>query len=130
MCSAYSHSPRLRKGIKRILQNLSRHWRRRSGKRYYFIFQELSVRALADGKNFHLPFRKSEDTAEDNVVSAANKARRILFYLKRSFAALAPRIFLRLHKTFIRPHLEYAIQATHPIKAATQRHWKRCKSLL
>ncbi len=39
----------------------------------------------------------------------------MLFYLKRSFAALTPSIFLPLYKTFIRPHLEYAIQATHPI---------------
>ncbi len=52
---------------------------------------------------------------EDNVVSAANKARRMLFYLIRPFAALTPSIFLPLYKTFIRPHLEYAIQATHPI---------------
>ncbi len=54
-------------------------------------------------------------SAEDNVVSAANKACRVLFYLKRSFAALTPSIFLLLYKTFIRPHLEYSIQATHPI---------------
>ncbi len=54
-------------------------------------------------------------SAEDNVVNAANKARGMLFYLKRSFAVLTPSIFLPLHKTFIRPHLEYAIRATHPI---------------
>ncbi len=45
----------------------------------------------------------------------------MLFYLKRSFAALTPSIFLPLYKvfsshcTFIRPHLEYAIQASSPI---------------
>ncbi len=54
-------------------------------------------------------------SAEDNVVSAANKASWMLFYLKRSFATLTPSIFLPLYKTFIRPHLEYAIQATHPV---------------
>ncbi len=54
-------------------------------------------------------------SAEDNVVSDANIARRMLFYLKRSFAAVTPSIFLPLYKTFIRPHLEYAIRATHPI---------------
>ncbi len=54
-------------------------------------------------------------SAEDNVVSAANKARRMLFYLKRSFAALTPSIFLPLYKTFIRPYLKFSIQATHPI---------------
>ncbi len=39
----------------------------------------------------------------------------MLFYLKRSFAALTPSIFLPLHKAFFRPHLEYAIQASSPI---------------
>ncbi len=39
----------------------------------------------------------------------------MLFYLKRTFAALTPSIFLPQYKTFIRPHLEYAIQAAHPI---------------
>ncbi len=65
---------------------------------------------------FNLKFHhKFHHSAEDNVVSAANKAHRMLFYLKRSFAALTPSIFLPLYKTFIRPHLEYSIQATHPI---------------
>ncbi len=54
-------------------------------------------------------------SAEDNVVSATNKAHTMLLYLERSFAALNLSIFLPLYKTFIPPHLEYAIQATHPI---------------
>ncbi len=37
------------------------------------------------------------------------------FYLKRSFATLTPSIFLPLYKTFILPHLEYAIQPSSPI---------------
>ncbi len=55
-------------------------------------------------------------SAEDNVVSSANKALGMLFYLKRSFAALTLSIFLPLYKTSIRPNLEYDIQATHPIQ--------------
>ncbi len=47
-------------------------------------------------------------------MSAAHKGLRMLFYFKRSLAALTPSIFLPLYKTFIRPHLENAIQATHP----------------
>ncbi len=35
------------------------------------------------------------------------------FYLKRSFAALTPGIFLPLYKIFIRPYLDYAIKASH-----------------
>ncbi len=38
----------------------------------------------------------------------------MFFYLKRSFAALTPSIFLPLYKAFSRPHLEYAIQASSP----------------
>ncbi len=44
----------------------------------------------------------------------ANKARRMLFYLKRSFASLIPNIVLHLYKTLVRPRLEYAIQTTQP----------------
>ncbi len=54
-------------------------------------------------------------SAEDNVVSAASEARRMLLYLKRPFATLTPNIALPLYKAFIRPHLEYAIQASSPI---------------
>ncbi len=39
----------------------------------------------------------------------------MLFYLIRSFAARVPSIFPPLYKMCILPHLEYAIQATHPI---------------
>ncbi len=48
-------------------------------------------------------------SAEDDVVSAAIKAQRMLFYLKRPFAALIPSDLRPLYGIFIRPHLEYAI---------------------
>ncbi len=54
-------------------------------------------------------------SADDNVARATKKSRGMLFYLKRSFAALTPSILLPLYKAFIRPHLEYAIQASSPI---------------
>ncbi len=38
-------------------------------------------------------------SAKDNVASAANKAHRMLNYLKRSFVARTPKIFLSLDKT-------------------------------
>ncbi len=48
-------------------------------------------------------------------LSAANKAHKMLFYLKRSFTALTPpSIFLALYKTFIRPHLEYTFRRPIP----------------
>ncbi len=45
-------------------------------------------------------------SADDNVARATKKARGMLSYLKRSFAALPPSIFIPLYKAFIRPHLE------------------------
>ncbi len=39
----------------------------------------------------------------------------MLFCLKQSFATLTPSIFLHLYQVFIRPHLEYAIQASSTI---------------
>ncbi len=54
-------------------------------------------------------------SVEDNVVSATNKAHSMLCYLKRTFAAPTPNIFLPLYKTLIRPHFEYSIQSIHPI---------------
>ncbi len=53
-------------------------------------------------------------SADDNVARATKKARRMLFYLKRSFATQTPRVFLLLYKAIIRPHLEYAIHASSP----------------
>ncbi len=47
-------------------------------------------------------------SAEDNVVSTTNKVLRVVFYLIRPFAILTPTIFPPI---FIRPQLEYAIQA-------------------
>ncbi len=43
----------------------------------------------------------SDFSAEDNFASATNKAGRMLFYLKKSLAALTPSIFLPLYKIYI-----------------------------
>ncbi len=54
-------------------------------------------------------------SAEDNVVGAANKARRMLLFLKRFFTTITLRIFLPFYTIYFRPHIEYAIQASNPI---------------
>ncbi len=54
-------------------------------------------------------------SADDNVACATKKASGMRFYLKRSFAPLTPSMFLPVYKTFIHPHLEYAIQESSPI---------------
>ncbi len=53
-------------------------------------------------------------TPSDIVLAAANKARGMLYFLKRSFTCLAKEIFIPLYSALVRPHLEYAIQANCP----------------
>ncbi len=68
-------------------------------------------------------------SADDNVDCTTKKARGMLFYPKRSFAALTPNIFLPLYKAFIRPHLEYAMQATSPILSRDRQALKSVQKL-
>ncbi len=77
------------------------------------MFQGVSGHLLNKYGSFD--FLNTRLSAEDNVVSAANKARWMLFHLKRSFEALTPYFFLLLYKAFNRPRLQYSIQVTHPI---------------
>ncbi len=53
-------------------------------------------------------------TPSANVLAAANKARRMLYFNKRSFTCLTKEIFVPLHSALVRPHLENAIQANCP----------------
>ncbi len=45
---------------------------------------------------------------------AVNRARRILFQLRRGFAVLTPEIFRPLYLALVRPILEYGQQASSP----------------
>ncbi len=49
-----------------------------------------------------------------NVLAAANKARGMLYFLKRSLTCLTEEIFVPLYSVLVRLHLEYAIQANCP----------------
>ncbi len=69
-------------------------------------------------------------SSEDNVVSAANKARGMLFYLKRAFAALTPVFFSPCTKPLSDHTWNMLSRQPIPSYAATQKRWKRCKSLL
>ncbi len=53
-------------------------------------------------------------TLAANVLTAANKARRMLYFIKMSFTCLTKEICVPLYGAFLRPHLEYAIQANCP----------------
>ncbi len=69
-------------------------------------------------------------SAEDNVVSAANKALRMLFYLKLSFAALTPYILSPRTKRSSAHTLNILFKQPNPSFVTTPRHWKRCRSSL
>ncbi len=45
---------------------------------------------------------------------AANRARRVLFQMRRGFAVLTPEIFRPLYLALVRPILEYGLQASSP----------------
>ncbi len=53
-------------------------------------------------------------TPSVNVLAAGNKARGMLYFIKRSFTCLTNEIFVPLYSALVRPHLEYDIQANCP----------------
>ena len=59
----------------------------------------------------------------EQCASAAKKAIRTANYIYKSFSFLSPYLFQKIYKTFIRPHLDYCIQAWRP-------HYKKSVDLL
>ncbi len=53
-------------------------------------------------------------TPSPNVLTAANKVRGMLYFIKRSFTCLTKEIFVSLYTALVRPHPAYAIQANCP----------------
>ena len=51
---------------------------------------------------------------EGQCVAAANKARSALHQLRRAVTSRDPEVLLPLYKVYVRPHLEYAVQAWRP----------------
>ncbi len=49
-----------------------------------------------------------------NVLTITNKAREMLYFIKRSLTCLTKEIFLPLYSALVRPQLECAIQVTCP----------------
>ncbi len=78
--------------------------------------------------NIHYRSFPRPKSAEVNILSAANKARRMLFEPKRSFAAPIPSIILPMY--FCRPYLENAIETSHPILARDAGELEMCQKLM
>ena len=57
--------------------------------------------------------------------SAAAKANSILGQMARSFSYRNKTVWISLKKTYVRPHLEYCIQAWNPWRLKIKKSWKK-----
>ncbi len=64
-------------------------------------------------------------TPSANVMSATNKARGILYFIKRSFTCLTNENFVPLYSVLVRPYLEYVIQENCPYLKKDINHIER-----
>ena len=62
-------------------------------------------------------------------ICAASKANKVLGLVRRQFFNLDKTSFLILYKSFIRPHLEYAIQAWSPYIKRILNIWKKIQKI-
>jgi len=85
---------------------------------------DTKYKMVVQGKNWELDETKEERDlgiiVTDNLkpsqqcIKAASKARSVLVWIKRKFGVLTVEEFKILYKTYVRPHLEYCIQAWSP----------------
>ncbi len=61
--------------------------------------------------------------------AAANKARRLIFMIRRSFQDLSNSAFIPLYGALVRPHLEYGTPACSPNLIADINHLERIQRL-
>ncbi len=71
------------------------------------------------------PTDRPQMTLTANVLAAANKARGMLYFIKRSFTCLTKEIFVPLYSALVRHHLEYAMQANCPYLKKDINHLER-----
>ena len=65
------------------------------------------INAITEEKDLGVTFDK-QFTFDAHIQRVVNKANQMLGIIKRSFRYLDRDVFLRLYKSFVRPHLEYA----------------------
>ncbi len=68
-------------------------------------------------------------TPSVNVLTAANKVRGMLYFIKRLFTCLTKETFVPLYSALVRPHLEHAIQANCPYLKKDIYHLERIQRL-
>ncbi len=64
-------------------------------------------------------------TPSANALTATNKARGMLFFIRRSFSCLTREIFVPVYSALVRPHHECAIQANCPCHKKGIYHMER-----
>ncbi len=60
---------------------------------------------------------------------AENKARRLIFLIRRSFQDLPKSAFIPLYGALVRPHLKYGMSACSPNLVADSNHLERIQTL-
>ena len=51
---------------------------------------------------------------DSHITAAIGKANRMLGIIRRTFSGIKNKIFIKLYKSLVRPHLEYGNQIWHP----------------
>ncbi|XP_022814459.1 uncharacterized protein LOC111348180 [Spodoptera litura] len=51
---------------------------------------------------------------EEHITSITKKAKSLVYLIRKAFGVLTPEMMLKIHKTFVRPILEYAFQVWSP----------------
>lgn len=51
---------------------------------------------------------------EEHIASITKKAKSLIYLIRKAFGVITPEMMLQIHKTFIRPILEYAFQVWSP----------------
>ncbi len=93
-----------------------------------WLSQVISIKLLDSTKDLGLTI---DNTFKPSIhfAHAFEKARPALFLIRRSFVTLTPDIFIPLYSTLVRPHLEYAIQASSPYFKKDVDHLERLQRL-
>ncbi len=91
--------------------------------------QLICLNSAHEGQVYERSVQKNSNLHSVQCIAAVKIARAALFLVKRAFVNLTPAVFLPLYCTLVRPHLEYAIQATSPYLKKDIYHTERFQRL-